>query len=196
MAVVVPGDSGLQWAQQERHYLLSLQGEHRTVAAIQARSVELSMSLALGVYDAWHFSLPRRNRRTRIPSASSLPGEYGAVHTRLHLGIREQSRFDKSSRISQCMSCRSNYIRIDGYRGMGKTFSSMPVLALLSVLTGPSPMTRRISFTQALYGSLLSGLPIGKAARQARLSIKSADNPTWLAYSVFADPLATVEPYQ
>jgi CHAT domain-containing protein len=48
-------------------------------------------------------------------------------------------------------------------------------------------------FAQAFYGRMLAGMPIGRAAREARAEIKSAGDPTWLAYTVFADPLATVQ---
>ena len=47
-------------------------------------------------------------------------------------------------------------------------------------------------FAQELYSRLLSGIPIGRAVQQARTAIKPAGDPTWLAYTVFADPLATV----
>ena len=48
-------------------------------------------------------------------------------------------------------------------------------------------------FAQELYRRLLSGLPIGRAVQQARTAIKPAGDPTWLAYTVFADPLARVQ---
>jgi len=49
-------------------------------------------------------------------------------------------------------------------------------------------------FAQAFYGRLLAGLPIGQAAQEARTAIKPLGDPTWLAYTVFAHPLATVQP--
>jgi CHAT domain-containing protein len=48
-------------------------------------------------------------------------------------------------------------------------------------------------FAQELYNCLLAGEPIARAAKSARLAIKKAGDPTWLAYTVFADPLATVK---
>src|SRR5207248_3038105 len=48
-------------------------------------------------------------------------------------------------------------------------------------------------FAQALYSRLLRGIPIGRAVQEARIAIKPAGHPTWLAYTVFADPLATVQ---
>ena len=47
-------------------------------------------------------------------------------------------------------------------------------------------------FAQELYSRLLSSVPIGRAVQEARTTIKPAGDPTWLAYTVFADPLATV----
>ena len=49
-------------------------------------------------------------------------------------------------------------------------------------------------FARAFYGRLLAGLSIGQAAQEARAAIKPLGDPTWLAYTVFADPLATVQP--
>ena len=45
-------------------------------------------------------------------------------------------------------------------------------------------------FAQAFYRRLLAGLPIGQAVQEARLEIRPQGDPTWLAYTVFADPLA------
>jgi len=49
------------------------------------------------------------------------------------------------------------------------------------------------NFARELYNRLLAGEPIAQAAREARLAIKSTGDPTWLAYTIFADPFATVQ---
>jgi hypothetical protein len=36
-------------------------------------------------------------------------------------------------------------------------------------------------------------MPIGDAVREARAAVRAGGDPTWLAYTVFADPLARVE---
>ena len=48
-------------------------------------------------------------------------------------------------------------------------------------------------FARAFYGRLLAGLSIGQAAQEARAVIRPLGDPTWLAYTVFAHPLATVK---
>jgi hypothetical protein len=45
-------------------------------------------------------------------------------------------------------------------------------------------------FTKAFYDGLMDGKTIGDAVREARLQIKDDSNSTWLAYSIYADPLA------
>ena len=56
MAIVVPGNSGLSYAQDEQKYLLSLAGEKRQVKRVPARFLELREALASGLYDGWHFT--------------------------------------------------------------------------------------------------------------------------------------------
>ena len=51
-----------------------------------------------------------------------------------------------------------------------------------------------IDFAKAVYGRLLGGTPIARAVKEARGQIKSDGDATWLAYTVFADPLAAVQP--
>ncbi len=48
-------------------------------------------------------------------------------------------------------------------------------------------------FTTAFYAALLEH-PIAEAVRQARLAVKQDGNPTWLAYSLYAHPLAQLKP--
>jgi serine/threonine protein kinase len=47
-------------------------------------------------------------------------------------------------------------------------------------------------FCIVFYGALLEGKLIGEAMREARIVIKDAGDPTWLAYTLYADPLARV----
>jgi CHAT domain len=45
-------------------------------------------------------------------------------------------------------------------------------------------------FAVAFYCNLLDGKTVAEAAKLARLSIKQAGDPTWLSYTVYANPLA------
>jgi hypothetical protein len=61
------------------------------------------------------------------------------------------------------------------------------------------PVTDRaaLAFARAFYESLARGLPLGEAVRLARTSVREQypDDPTWLAYCCYADPMARVETY-
>jgi hypothetical protein len=56
MAVVIPTDSGLPYAQEERAYLRSLAAAERHVTEVPATYLEVLDALSRGDYDGWHFS--------------------------------------------------------------------------------------------------------------------------------------------
>lgn len=45
-------------------------------------------------------------------------------------------------------------------------------------------------FARAFYGALRQGRPVGEAVRAARTELRAVPASTWLAYSLFGDPLA------
>lgn len=47
-----------------------------------------------------------------------------------------------------------------------------------------------LQFARIFYGALLDNETVARAARQARLAARTAGDPTWLAYSVYAHPNA------
>ena len=51
-----------------------------------------------------------------------------------------------------------------------------------------------LAFAQAFYEGLAQGFPLGKATLQARLRVRERhpNDPSWLAYSCFADPMARI----
>ena len=56
---------------------------------------------------------------------------------------------------------------------------------------------KAFAFAKALYDRLLvDGMPIGQAAHEARIAAQSREgepyDTSWLAYTVYADPSATV----
>jgi CHAT domain len=48
-------------------------------------------------------------------------------------------------------------------------------------------------FSQAFYGALIGGSTIGQAATAARAATRASGDPSWLAYTVYADPAGVFE---
>jgi hypothetical protein len=59
------------------------------------------------------------------------------------------------------------------------------------------PVTDRaaLAFARAFYAGLSAGQPIGEVVARARAEVRQQypQDPTWLAYTCFADPMATIE---
>ncbi len=192
MAIVVPSDSGLPCASSEREYLLSLVQGNRRVTRIPARFLDLYTALASGEYDCWHFT-GHGGYRASDPNRSAIylenretfkPEQLVGVVT--NLGASRPLVF-----LNACQIGRSGMSLTD-IGGWAKQFLFAGAGAFIgpywSVYDQPA-----CNFAKELYKRLLVGLSIGKAVQEARLAIKATGDPTWLAYTVFADPFATAD---
>jgi hypothetical protein len=93
--------------------------------------------------------------------------------------------------INACRSAGTNatYNRLDGW---ASKFLEAGAAAFIGSLWAVSDGAAR-EFAQELYRQLQAGIPLGNAAMQARqLAASHPDDPTWLAYTVYGDPRATV----
>lgn len=191
MAVVAPSDSGLPFASTERDYLLSLIQDTRRVTRIPARFLDVYRALASGQYDGWHFT-GHGGYRATDPNRSAMylenqetftPEQLVGVVT--NLGEARPLIFLNACQIGQ------SGMSLTGIGGWAKRFLDAGAGAFIgaywSVYDQPA-----CDFSKEIYSRLLTGLPIGRAVQEARLAIKGAGDATWLAYTVFADPLATI----
>ena len=91
-------------------------------------------------------------------------------------------------------ACRSaglnaTYSRLDGW---ASKFLEAGAGAFIGSLWAVSDGAAR-EFAQEFYTQLQAGAALGPAVRRARQAAASqADDPTWLAYSVYGNPRATV----
>jgi CHAT domain len=191
VAVVVPSDSGLPCAFSEREYLLSLAQNGRQVTGIPARFLDLYDALASGEHDGWHFtghggyraSDPNRSVIYLEDQETFTPEQLVGVVT--NLGVSRPLVF-----LNACQIGRGGMSLTD-IGGWAKQF----LFAGAGAFIGPYWSVYDQSacdFAQEVYSRLLAGLPIGKAVQEARLAIRNTGDLTWLAYTVFADPFATV----
>ena len=192
MAVVVPSDSGLPFASIERDYLLSLAQGNRQVKHIPAHFLDVYRALASGQYDCWHFT-GHGGYRASDPNRSAIylenretfaPEQLVGVVT--NLGEARPLVFLNACQIGQ------SGMSLTDIGGWAKRFLDAGAGAFIgaywSVYDQPA-----CKFSQEVYSRLLAGLPMGRAVQEARLAIREKGNPTWLAYTVFADPFASVQ---
>jgi len=191
MALVTPGDSGLPMAASERDYVLSLANGGRKVEPIPAKSVEIMDALAKGQYDGWHFTghggfvPPDPNRSViLLENEEELTPEDLSGEVK-NLGIAKPLVF-----LNACQVGRSA-MSLTGIGGWAEQFLDAGAAAFIgaywSVYDQPAH-----DFSRAFYKRLLAGTPIGQAVQEARKEIKPLGYPTWLAYTVFANPWAVV----
>lgn len=190
LAVVAPGSSGLDSAAQEVQFLRSLADGGRRVHPIPARFFDLHSAFKRGEYDVWHFS-GHGKARDADPNRSFIELEDARYTAQYIQGeAANLGRLHPLVFLNACEIGRSGQ-SFAGEGGWARQFlrsgASAFVGALWSVYDVPA-----FRFAKEFYTQLLGGVPIGKAARQARLAIKSAGDPSWLAYTVFAYPLAKV----
>jgi hypothetical protein len=192
MAVVMPEDSGLRMAASERDYVLSLANGGRRVECIPAAPLDIVTALAEGKYDGWHFTghggfdSPDPNRSViLLEDQEELTPEDLSGEVK-NLGLAKPLVF-----LNACQVGRSA-MSLTGIGGWAAQFLRAGAAAFIgaywSVYDQPAH-----DFSQAFYKRLLAGTPIGEAVQEARKEIKPLGDPTWLAYTVFAHPRATVQ---
>jgi hypothetical protein len=92
--------------------------------------------------------------------------------------------------INACQTTRADFSLV----GIG-SWADKFVNAKSSVFLGASWEVndeKACCFTEAFYDNLCKGMTIGEAMKEARTKIKEEIDPTWLAYTLYADPLAKV----
>lgn len=199
IALVVPSDSGLPNAQDECNYLLSIAGDQRKVSRVPATYLEIKDALSKGVYDGWHFT-GHGSFEAIDPNSSEIRLEKGQILSPIEIsgevsncGLARPLVF-----LNACQTGREAF-SLTGIGGWAESFIEAGAAVFIGSLWSVGDEAA-YKFAKAFYGNLLSGMSIGSAVKKARDSIKpnSTNNPindptTWLAYTVFADPFATVQ---
>lgn len=192
VALIVPRNSGLPYAPKERDYMLGLAGPGRIVDQVPATFLDVRRTLASGTYDGLHFS-GHGLLRDPDPNRSTIILENGGELTPEDLSglARNLGQARPVVFLNACKVGRSamSLTDIGGWaRQFLRAGAGVFIGPYWSVYDQPA-----FDFARAFYARLLGGMPVGQAAQEARLAIKPQGDPTWLAYTVFADPLAITE---
>jgi hypothetical protein len=192
IALVAPRDSELPFSGSESDYVLGLADAERQATRIPANSVDVRSALASGQYDAWHFT-GHGGYRSPDPNRSAiyLENQEQLMPEDISGVVRNLSVGKPLVFLNACQIGRSA-MSLTGVGGWAPKFLRAGAAAFIgaywSVYDQPAH-----DFAQALYQRLLAGIPMGQAVREARLAIRPLGDPTWLAYTVYADPLAIVQ---
>lgn len=193
IALVIPKDSKLPYAASERDYMLSLANGGRRVDRIPANFIDLKKTLAKGEYDGWHFT-----------GHGDFKGEHDFIRTAMLLEKFEEmvpeDLCDETQNLGQASplvflnACRigRSAMSLTDIGGWAGEFLRAGAGAFIGAYWSIYDQAAN-DFAKAFYSKLLAGMEIGRAVKEARMAIKPLGDPTWLAYTVFADPLAKVQ---
>ncbi len=191
MALVLPRDSGLKSAASEGSYVLSLASGGRKVTRVPATYLDVMAEMKKGEYDSWHFTGhggfaatdPNRSVMVLENGQRVMPEDLSGIVK--NVGTTEPLVF-----LNACQIGRSA-LSLTGIGGWASRFLEAGAGAFVGAYWSVYDQAAQ-EFSQALYSRLVGGMSIGQAAKEARLAIKPLGDPTWLAYTVFADSAARI----
>lgn len=193
MGVIASETAGLPESLEERERLLGWAGADLQVEPVPSRFVDLMENLKSGKYDGLHFAGhgdfrdPDADRsRIVLDDGNELRPEDLSGET-ANLGATRPLVF-----LNACQAGRGG-LTLTGVGGWAPSFLKAGAAAFLGPVWSVSDRAAG-RFAQVFYEQLFQGAPLAEAAQRARLTIRDEfpGNPAWLAYSLFADPLARV----
>lgn len=193
LAVVIPNDSNLKLGQRELKTLQAISKSKYQVTEIPATYKDLTDNFASGQYSLWHFSGHGETRDITDPDRSEmiLNGKdrlspLDISDTVKNLGIAKPLVF-----LNACQIGKTGF-SLTGVGGWAPKFissgASVFIGAYWAIIEDAA-----CKFTQEFYNNLfVKHCSVGRAVKEARKSIKALGDPTWLAFTVYADPHAKV----
>jgi CHAT domain-containing protein len=207
VALIVPGDSKLKAAGEERDYLLALGDGERKVQLIPATMPDVLNAMKSGQYDGWHFTGHGKLDPAK-PNLSVLRLEKGQNLQPGMLTMGSVQNLGKAQPLVFLNACQTgeSIESLTGPAGWAERFLSAAAdeehpengaAAFIGAYWSIDSVSA-CAFARAFYDRLLKKdggetKTVGEAVLEARRVIKKENDPTWLAYPVFAHPLARVE---
>lgn len=185
-ALIVPGQSGLRYAKDEVAFI---RAELGNVTDIEPNLTAVWAMLKAGGFQVIHFIChgrfdPEKHEQSMLYlqgkeefKARDISGErrnFGKDRPFVFLNACQTARGEES--LVGIGSWAEKFVGAESGGFLGSSWDVTDALAA--------------RFSQAFYRSLLKGQTIGEAVHAARLEIKEDTDPTWLAYALYADPLA------
>lgn len=186
----------LPGAERERKLLNDLFGSIE-VAAESEKVIELISTP--GSFDLLHFACHGNATEDRIWDASLLLGAraggggqirdaLSTVHVSEYGNLRSSTKGGPIIFLNACQAGKTGST-LTGTGGMAEAFTRAGAGLFVGSLWSIGDATA-ITFAKAFYEHLKGGDTITRAAREARQAAKAANEPTWLAYTVYGHPYA------
>lgn len=195
IGLVVPHDSGLVAAPAERLNVNSLgSDEHeRFVEEIPCDPFVLRQKLGTGKYDVLHF-VGHGAHGAGDADRSSLALSDGSQFTPRDLAGRV-ANFGRAKPLVILNACEvgRSGTTLGGLSGWPQAFVRSGAAAFIGPLWKTVDATAA-EFAREIYERLLEGKTLGVAVNEARHAVRSADDPTWLAFTVYGHPDAKYQP--
>jgi hypothetical protein len=181
---------------EEMEVLRSLESSGSRVRSIPARRRELLGVLEQGEFDLLHLITDGDFAGPSKADASALQVEDGALLV-AEVSPRMAAALRRAAPLIFFNSCHTARIGFSLTRlgAWGAEFVHSGCGGFVGTLW-PVTDTAALAFAKAFYRGMCQGLPIGQAMLAARQWVRDRypNDPTWLAYCCFADPMARVEP--
>jgi CHAT domain-containing protein len=159
---------------------------------VPARRTPIKEALKRGEFDVFHLACHGARGNPNGPEGFAIRLEDGLFFT-LELSDDLEERLRRDAPLIFLNACHGGRSGVSLTRlgGWGARYVQLGcgafVGALWSVCEASAP-----AFARAFYEALILGHPVGEAMRFARRQVRNdyPNDPTWLSYCCFADPLA------
>ncbi|HEX5726385.1 MAG TPA: CHAT domain-containing protein, partial [Longimicrobiaceae bacterium] len=175
----------------ERAYFAGLAARGVAVTRVPATALEVQQALAGGTYDGVHFSGHGAFRDANPDRSALLLENGGSLSPEALSGrLRNLGKAAPLVFLNACQVGRGGRSLVD-VGGFARRFVGAGAAAFVGAYWSVFDAAAG-AFSTALYDRLLAGEPFGAAALRARQAVRAEGDPTWLAYTVYADPFARV----
>jgi hypothetical protein len=190
---LVPTDSGLPAALEEKEFFRALMEDKKWVDLSPSEATRAAVRdvLSEGGYDWFHaaahgsFYPQGENADSALWLENNLPLGPEEIVGKIENWILEQR---PAFIFNACHAGRLGWVlnRLDGWAHRLLSSGAGMFLAPLWTVTD----ALATEFARAFYRQLLKGQPVGEAVREGRRAARRDGDPSWLAYSLYANPNA------
>lgn len=193
VALIVPNESNLVYAPEERKKLLELFG-HAGIEVTQVPSDYLAVSDALGSgqYDVIHFTGHGVVKDPDNPNSAYMVLDGGQQFSPEDIN-GNVANLGKPGPVVFFNACQIGQLSM-GLTGIGGWAEKMTGAGAAAFIGANWSVFDKFAcdFAVAFYTRLIAGDTISTAVKEARKLVRGNRTPTWLAYTTFADPNARI----